>query len=85
MRPVPGGGKMRPNSAAREVRGVCVCEESAKSMLTFCERSVSSVWGDMSLANDFVVGAKKMTWLKLGTSSVLNSGVASFGERKVSL
>ena len=51
MRPVPGGGKMRPNSAAREVRGVCVCEERAKSMLTFCERRERIVWGVMSFAS----------------------------------
>lgn len=54
MRPVPGGGKMRPNSAAREVRGVCVDEESAMRTLTFWETRVRIDWGDMSFANAIV-------------------------------
>lgn len=49
MRGVPGGAGMRENSAAREVRGVCV-GESARMRLVFLERSEMSDWGVMSSA-----------------------------------
>lgn len=50
MRPVPGGGKINPNSDARDVRGVWVDGESAIRMLTFWERRVRIDWGVMSFA-----------------------------------
>lgn len=49
MRGVPGGGRMRENSDAREVRGVCF-DESASRRLVFLERRETRDWGVMSPA-----------------------------------
>lgn len=49
MRGVPGGGRMRENSAAREERGVCFVE-SARMRFVFLLRSVTRDCGVMSAA-----------------------------------
>lgn len=49
MRGVPGGAGMSENSAAREVRSVCVGERT-RSRLVDLERREMSDWGVMSSA-----------------------------------
>jgi hypothetical protein len=53
MRGVSGGGKVRPNSAAKEVIGVRLGERAIKT-LTFCLRSGNRLCGDKSGANAIV-------------------------------
>ena len=49
MRGVPGGGRMRENSAAREVRGVCFGDR-ARRRFVFLERRETRDWGVTSAA-----------------------------------
>ena len=48
MSGVPGGGRMRENSGAREVSGVCFLEERARRRFVPWPRSSTRVCGVMS-------------------------------------
>jgi hypothetical protein len=47
MSGVPGGGRMRENSDAREVRGVCFGERAIKRFVSLESRETRD-WGVMS-------------------------------------
>jgi hypothetical protein len=95
---VPGGGRMRENSAAREESGVCF-EERAMRRLVLLDSKPKSDWGVISFAKTRQRGQKtysrqytrvhllseanRITWANDGTSYSIITGVSSMGARNV--